>query len=169
MLVRMRAPVFPHTGHAALRRHRLHLPGHAYLVTAATVGRQPFFKEFAATCMAARCHLHPSVQRESRLMAWVLMPDHGHWLVQMGDGDHLASVMNRIKSATARAYNEEARRTGAVWARAYHERLLRGDDDVRDAARYLVANPVRARLVKRVGDYPFWDAAWIGDRLPKSL
>jgi hypothetical protein len=28
-------------------------------------------------------------------------------------------------------------------------------------ARYVVMNPVRAGLVSRVGDYPFWDAAWI--------
>ena len=102
-------------------------------------------------------------------MAWVLMPDHGHWLVQVGDGDHLASIMNRIKSATARAYNEQRGRTGALWARAYHEHLLRGDDDVKGAARYLVANPVRAGLVKRVGDYPFWDAVWIGDRSERAV
>ena len=159
--------VFPRVGHAALRRHRLHLPGHVYLVTATTLARQPFFKEFAPACKAARCHLDPDVYRESRLLAWVLMPDHGHWLVQIGDGDHLASLMNRIKSATARAYNEEARRSGALWARAYHERLLRGDDDVRDAARYLVANPVRAGWVKSVGDYPFWDAVWIERRIQK--
>ncbi|WP_448227828.1 REP-associated tyrosine transposase [Pseudoxanthomonas mexicana] len=133
-------------------------------MTATTLARQSFFSELAPTCAAARRHLAPDVCRDSRLLAWVLMPDHGHWLVQVGDGDHLASIMNRIKSATARAYNEEARRTGALWARAYHERLLRGGDDVRAAARYLVANPVRAGLVERVGDYPFWDAVWIGDR-----
>ena len=165
----MPRPVFPHAGRAALRRHRLHLPGHVYLMTATTVGRQPFFKEFAPACRAARCHLDPDVYRESRLLAWVLMPDHGHWLVQVGDGDHLASIMNRIKSATARAYNGDAGRTGALWARAYHERLLRGENDVRAAARYLVANPVRAGWVKRVGDYPFWDAVWIADRIPKAL
>ena len=160
---------FPHAGHAALRRHRLHLPGHVYLATATTPARQPLFSDFLPTCAAARRHLDPDVSRESRLLAWVLMPDHAHWLIQVGDGDHLALIMNRIKSATARAYNQQALRNGAVWARAYHERLLRGDDDVKGAARYLVANPVRAGLVQRVGDYPFWDAMWIGDRVPIGL
>ncbi|MBB5859537.1 hypothetical protein GGR69_001194 [Xanthomonas arboricola] len=28
-------------------------------------------------------------------------------------------------------------------------------------ARYLIANPLRAGLVARVGDYPFWDAIWL--------
>jgi putative transposase len=38
---------------------------------------------------------------------------------------------------------------------------LRDEDDVKDWARYIVANPVRAGLVKRVGDYPHWDAVWL--------
>ena len=29
------------------------------------------------------------------------------------------------------------------------------------AARYLVANPVRAGLVARAGDYSHWDAIWV--------
>ena len=28
-------------------------------------------------------------------------------------------------------------------------------------ARYVVANPLRAGLVTSIGDYPFWDAAWL--------
>jgi hypothetical protein len=28
-------------------------------------------------------------------------------------------------------------------------------------ARYVVANPLRAGLVKRLGDYPLWDAIWL--------
>ncbi|MFV3290267.1 transposase, partial [Pseudomonas sp. NY11955] len=28
-------------------------------------------------------------------------------------------------------------------------------------ARYIVANPIRAGLVSRVGDYPHWDAVWL--------
>jgi hypothetical protein len=30
-----------------------------------------------------------------------------------------------------------------------------------DAARYIVANPLRAHLVRHVGEYPLWDCIWI--------
>ncbi len=30
-----------------------------------------------------------------------------------------------------------------------------------DIARYIIANPLHAGLVKQVGDYPFWDAVWL--------
>lgn len=51
--------------------------------------------------------------------------------------------------------------TGAIWARAFHDRALRSDEHVLSAARYLVLNPVRAGLVQRIGDYPYWDAIWL--------
>ena len=51
--------------------------------------------------------------------------------------------------------------SGRVWAAGYHDRALRAEVDIPHVARYLVLNPVRAGLVARVGDYPFWDAVWI--------
>jgi hypothetical protein len=47
-----------------------------------------------------------------------------------------------------------------VWERGFHDRALRHEDDLVDMARYLVLNPVRARVVRRIGDYPYWDAIW---------
>ena len=35
------------------------------------------------------------------------------------------------------------------------------DEDLVAVARYIVANPVRAGLVKNVRDYPHWDAVWL--------
>jgi hypothetical protein len=38
---------------------------------------------------------------------------------------------------------------------------LRDDESLLAVARYVVLNPVRARLVKKIGLYPFWDAVWL--------
>lgn len=88
------------------------------------------------------------------------MPDHVHWLVQLPEGLTLGSLMRRLKGRSALALNDGTS-GGRVWAPAYHDRALRREDDVRAAARYLVANPVRAGIVGRVGDYPLWDAVWL--------
>nr|ART39273.1 H491 [uncultured bacterium] len=89
------------------------------------------------------------------------MPDHAHWLIELGTRDRLAQVVNRLKSASARAANPVLRRRGALWAAAYHDHALRDEEDLRAVARYLVGNPVRAGLVAQVGDYPFWNAVWL--------
>ena len=88
------------------------------------------------------------------------MPDHMHWLVQL-QGRSLDELMRRIKCNSARRINQQLGRQGALWQEGYHDRALRREEDVLSAARYIVANPLRAGLVKRLGDYPLWDALWL--------
>lgn len=95
------------------------------------------------------------------MLAWVLMPDHVHWLIRLGSGQGLGAVVNRLKSGSARATNRALRRSGPLWTAAFHDHGLRADEDLRRSARYVIANPVRAGLVQRIGDYPFWNAIWL--------
>ena len=95
------------------------------------------------------------------MLAWVLMPDHAHWLVQLHGHDALATVVNRLKSASARAVNQALGRRGALWSRAFHDHALRSDETIEVVARYIIANPIRAGLVSRVGDYPFWNTTFL--------
>lgn len=94
------------------------------------------------------------------MLAWVLMPDHWHALVRLGETP-LPTVMQKVNSLTARVANRCVGEFGQVWQSAYHDHALRDEEDVRAAARYLVANPLRAGLVENIGDYPFWDAVWL--------
>ena len=41
------------------------------------------------------------------------------------------------------------------------ETSMQALEDLVGVARYIVANPVRAGLVNRVGEYPYWDAVWL--------
>jgi putative transposase len=152
---------FDKPGNQALRRGRVSLPNQVYLITTATRNRQRFFEDFSAACVAARCFSNSGILGDACLLAWVLMPDHVHWLLQLGVVDGLDLVVNRLKSASARKANNVLHRAGALWQAAYYDRALRAEEDLREVARYLVANPIRAGLVKHVGDYPFWNAVWL--------
>jgi REP element-mobilizing transposase RayT len=132
-----------------------------YLVTTVTLERAPYFGDFITGCAAARCFDDTRTLGDAHMLAWVLMPDHVHWLIQLEGTDALGAVVNRLKSASARATNRVLRRDGALWARAFHDHALRAEEDLRRSARYVIANPVRAGLVERVGDYPFWNAVWM--------
>ncbi len=148
-------------GQRALRCGRVSLAHHAYLLTSVTIGRQCFFADFHAACAAARCFEDGAILGDARMLAWVLMPDHAHWLLQLGEQDALGTVVNRIKSASVRLANRVLARRGALWESAYHDHALRSDEELRDVARYVIANPVRAGLVQRIGDYSFWNAGWV--------
>jgi REP element-mobilizing transposase RayT len=103
--------------------------------------------------------LHDAQELES--LAWVLMPDHLHWLVQLGRTLGLPDVMRRLKARSTRAINRSLGRSGPIWQRAYYDHALRREEELRTVARYIVANPLRAGLVRRLGEYPLWDAKWL--------
>ena len=116
--------------------------------------RRPVFADFRAA-RELICILRNEQMRGSHhTLAFVVMPDHLHWLLQL-EGDSLSVLVGRVKSLVAR------RQGGSVWQAGFHDHALRRDEDLRAAARYIVANPLRARLVKRIGDYPHWDAVWL--------
>ncbi|MFK3907403.1 REP-associated tyrosine transposase [Pseudomonas monteilii] len=143
-----------------LRAGRFSQRNGIYLLTTTTLDRQPLLADWsAARTVVAQFR---QVQAEGRAcsLAWVVMPDHFHWLVQLGPVS-LATLMRQVKSRSALQLNRYLGRTGAVWQTGFHDRALRREEDLKAVARYIVMNPVRAGLVRRVGDYPHWDAVWL--------
>ncbi|MFT3807447.1 REP-associated tyrosine transposase [Arenimonas sp.] len=143
------------------RRERVSVAGQAYYLTVSTLFRRPVFSDHEAARAVAALHAHPPVWGRSRCLAWVLMPDHWHGLVELGAGDSLEGLMRRFKSISARAVEARHRINGWLWSRGFHDRALRDDESKRKVARYLVATPLRLGLVQNVGDYPYWDAIWL--------
>ena len=93
--------------------------------------------------------------------AWVLMPDHLHWLFTLGDRADLSTTMNRFKSGSALAVRQQNRALTRVWQTGFFDHGVRSDEDLRTIARYIVANPLRAGLCQNIGNYPWWDAEWL--------
>ncbi|PKM05833.1 MAG: transposase [Gammaproteobacteria bacterium HGW-Gammaproteobacteria-4] len=149
------------SGHRALRSGRRSIGGQVYLLTVVTHQRKRIFVRNAAAIAAARvCHA-PMTWGDAQALCWVLMPDHWHGLIQLGDNDHLALCVNRFKALIAKAVRCQHGANGHVWQRGFHDHALRREEDMRAIARYIVYNPVRAGLVARVGDYPYWNAVWL--------
>ncbi len=146
-------------GHKALRKGRRTLPNQIYHVTITTHSRNPYFIEIASARVIARSLNDSTVIADSRTLAWCLMPDHLHWLLQLGETASLPTVVQRLKSVTTRRICRSGQEP--IWARAFHDHALRSDEDLRSVARYIVANPVRDGLVTHIGDYPHWDAVWV--------
>jgi len=110
---------------------------------------------------AARWLSASSGWSDANLLAWVLMPDHWHGLVELAEGGCLSTSIGQCKGRSARALHLCHPWLGPIWSRGFHERALRKSDDVASAARYVVMNPVRAGLTRNVREYPFWDAVWL--------
>jgi len=135
-----------------LRKGRVSLQNQTYLITTVTACRLPIFADF----QNAR-HLIGTLKTEAnaQTLAFVVMPDHLHWLMTLINQGQLPKVVKGIKSVSARKIGKP------VWQAGYHEHALRQEANLQATARYIIANPLRAGLVERIGDYPHWDAVWL--------
>ena len=145
-----------------LRKGRVSLNGCIYLVTAVTHQRQSVFADINAGRIVVREMMRSVRYGDTDTLAFVVMPDHLHWLFSLTGDRTLSSVVGAVKRHSARQLNEKcSRNVRLVWQRGFHDHALRREEDVIHAARYVVANPLRAGLVNRIGDYPLWDAVWL--------
>ena len=144
-----------------LRRGRYSESGQYYLVTTVTHHRIPIFISLACARAVVRAIYDRDAEGQCKTLAWVLMPDHLHWLVVLQDTD-LSSLVGQMKQAASSKINRLHNQQGQiVWQQGFYDRMLRQEEDIVDIARYIVANPLRAGLVSRIGDYSHWDAVWL--------
>jgi REP element-mobilizing transposase RayT len=134
--------------------------GRIYLITAVTRNRELFFSDRRIGILVAEQFEEAQEIGLVTSLAWVVMPDHFHWLVELRQKS-LSEVAARTKSKSNHLVNKALMRTGSIWQRGFHDRALRREEDLKAVARYIVLNPVRAGLVKRVRDYPLWGAVWV--------
>jgi REP element-mobilizing transposase RayT len=92
-----------------------------------------------------------------RLLAWVIMPNHVHVMIEQMD--RLDTILHSWKSFTANRINALRDVRGKVWAREYYDRFIRDPAHFENALAYISNNPVKAGLVRSADDWP-----WLGPR-----
>ncbi|KFL36589.1 REP-associated tyrosine transposase [Arenimonas donghaensis] len=156
----------PAAGFRRVRLERRSVPGQTYLLSVATLYRRPVFTDDDAARAVCRVHTAQWPWRDSAVLAWVLMPDHWQGLVTLGERDSLSTLVGRFKSLTSRAVEDRHRVNGWLWAKGFTDRVLGKAEPAMDAARHLVGLPLRAGLVRRLGDYAYWNTAWLDGTEP---
>jgi REP element-mobilizing transposase RayT len=82
-----------------------------------------------------------------RLIAWCVMPNHVHVVIEPIVPHLLSDIEHSWKSFTAKAANKHLCRKGAFWMREYYDRYIRNPAHLASAINYTEDNPVKAGLV----------------------
>jgi len=143
-----------------LRSGRFSQTGGIYMITSTTEQRRAVFADWRIGRLLVHEFRRAEEQGLACSLAWVVMPDHFHWLLALEQGS-LAALIMQVKGSSSVAINRTLHQSGRLWQPGFHDRALRREQDLQPLARYIVANPLRAGLVKRLGDYPLWDAIWV--------
>ncbi len=149
------------SGYKNLKKGRYSSAGQIYHVVSRTWQRRQVFSDWKYANAACRSFTCTKTLKDSSLLCWVLMPDHAHWLVQLGEIDSLSELIGRMKSLSAMEVRTCAGHQGSIWYPGFYERAIRKNDDLLDVARYIVANPLRAGLSKSVKQYPYWNSVYL--------
>ena len=153
-------------GNRALRHGRRSIPGQYYHIITCTAGRRTIFTDLRCGREVVRALQHLQAEQIATSLAFVVMPDHLHWLMQLQERKTLSVCVGSMKSDAVRRIRAKGLRRGPVWQKGYMDRAIRREKDLVRVARYIVANPLRAGIVERIGDYSLWDSVWMDDPAP---
>ena len=136
----------------ALRIGRWSQTGNVYAITAVTYARRRWFDDEANVDLLIEALR--TVERTGRTcsLAWVIMPDHLHWLIELRRGT-LAGCMQILKSRSGRAIARQVEANAPIWQPG-------SDECLRTQSMYIAANPVRAGLATCLGEYPHAWSRW---------
>lgn len=86
--------------------------------------------------------------------AYCLMDNHYHLLIETPDGN-LSKGMRQLNGIYTQTHNRKNHRVGHVFQGRYKAILVQKESYLLELARYIVLNPVRARMVHKAGDWPW--------------
>lgn len=99
-----------------------------------------------------------------RLDAWVVMPNHVHVVFWPMPNNTVSEIAQSWKRFMAREANKILGRTGqALWQPESFDHWIRNDGEHARCCRYVMNNPVKAKLCAAPEDWK-WSNAWRGNR-----
>lgn len=131
---------------------RIEYPGAVYHVTSRGNEKKAVFKDAhdRETLLTTLAHVN---QRYHFIChAYCLMDNHYHLLIETPDGN-LSLGMRQLNGVYTQAFNKRYARTGHLFQGRYKAILIQKDTHLLEVCRYVVLNPVRARMVRRPGDW----------------
>ncbi len=135
-------------------KHFDYAGAYAYFVTIVTRQRRRVFVTSEVVKAALDCLDRSAGKYRFEVVAYCFMPDHAHLLVSgTSESSSLHDLMRHFKQVSSFEYKK---RCGIeLWQTSYHDRVLRREEHLRDAAEYIWHNPVRAGITADSSMYPF--------------
>ena len=159
-----------------LRRH--YSPGNTYFVTAVTYNRTAILIENIDLLLNAFTHVADKMP--FRKIAYAILPDHFHLLIDPLDGD-LSEIIKRIKLRFSGKYlNRHKIREGRLWQLRFWDHIIRDETDMNRHIDYIHFNPVKHKMVARPSEYEyssfrdfvkngFYSEEWGATEVPKLI
>jgi putative transposase len=144
------------------RLPRLDLRGRTYFLTCCLDGRRRLLARPDLAELVTNLYVAQRDRGHIALHGYVIMPDHYHVLLTVGDEVSISNVVRTVHSLSTQAGRRTMEIRGRIWQSRFYDHVVRDEDDFRAKLDYLHNNPLRAGLVEDVTAYPwsslrFWE------------
>lgn len=136
------------------RLARIIIPGLPHHVTQRGNGRQQTFFEPGDYALYRNLLAKHCAEAGVEIWAWCLMPNHVHLILVPSDTDGIRRALSKVHRIYAGIIHARQQKSGHFWQGRFGSVAL-DEDYLLNAFLYVGLNPVRARLVKRAGDWPW--------------
>ncbi len=133
---------------------RIEYAGAVYHVTSRGNERKPVFKTDEDRFKFLNTVQHVNKRYNWICHAYCLMDNHYHLLIETPDGN-LALGMRQLNGVYTQLFNKHHGRTGHLFQGRYKSILIQKDSHLLEVCRYVVLNPVRAKMVEAPEAYPW--------------
>jgi len=133
---------------------RIEYPGAVYHVTSRGNEKKPVFKDNQDRLNFLNTLQHANKRYNWICHAYCLMTNHYHLLIETPDGN-LSIGMRQVNGVYTQFFNNRHGRTGHLFQGRYKAILIQKDSYLLDVCRYVVLNPVRAKMVETPVAYPW--------------
>ncbi|MBU8933522.1 MAG: transposase [candidate division Zixibacteria bacterium] len=126
------------------------LPGQSCFITSVTANREPLLVQHAR--LLARAVRRAGNKDDFKVVAWVVLPDHFHLILNAPNGD-TSRIMQRMKLSFSGQYKSRTRIAGSVWQPQYWDHIIRSQEDMNRHIDYIHYNPVKHGLADSPKEY----------------
>ena len=131
---------------------RIEYPGAVYHITSRGNEKKPVFKDDQDRENFLNTLQHVNKRYNWICHAYCLMTNHYHLLIETPEGN-LSLGMRQLNGVYTQLFNKWHGRTGHLFQGRYKAILIQKDSHLLEVCRYVVLNPVRAKIVERPEDW----------------
>ena len=131
---------------------RIQYPGAVYHITSRGNEKKAVYKDDPDRENFLKTLQHVNKRYNWICHAYCLMNNHYHLLIETTDGN-LSIGMRQLNGVYTQLFNKRRRRSGHLFQGRYKAILIQKDTHLLEVCRYVVLNPIRARLKKRAEDW----------------
>jgi putative transposase len=131
---------------------RIEYPGAVYHITSRGNRKKPVFKDDRDRENFLNTLQHVNKRYNWICHAYCLMTNHYHLLIETPEGN-LSLGMRQINGVYTQLFNKWHGKNGHLFQGRYKAILIQKDSHLLEVCRYVVLNPVRARIVEKPEEY----------------